>query len=141
MIVVDTNVISEPLKPLPNPAVRQWLDRQSASTLFLTTTTLAELLLGIEKLPEGRRKTALADSLQPMLNQWFGPRILPFDQAAAAAYANLMSRARAAGRTISALDGQIAAVAAAHGFAVATRDSSPFLAAGLHVITPWTDPK
>ncbi len=140
MIVVDTNVISEPLKPLPNPAVRQWLNRQSASTLFLTTTSLAELLLGIEKLPAGRRKAALADSLQPMLNQWFGPRILPFDQAAATAYANLISRARAAGRTISALDGQIAAVASAHGFAVATRDRSPFLAAGIQVIDPWADP-
>ncbi len=91
----------------------------------MATTSLAELLLGIEKLPDGRRKTLLAESLKPLLNRWFGPRILPFDEAAAVAYAKLASRARTAGHTISFADGQIAAVAQLRGFAVATRDAGP----------------
>lgn len=139
MIVVDTNVVSEPLKPQANAAVLRWLDRQVAASLYLTTTSLAELLVGVEKLPEGRRKTVLAESLRPMLAKWFGPRILPFDEAAAAAYAKLISRARVAGQAISFPDGQIAAIAATKGFAVATRDAWAFIAAGVEVIDPWKD--
>ncbi len=137
MIVVDTNVVSEPLKPQADPAVLAWLDRQAEQVLYLTTTSLAELLVGVEKLPEGRRKTVLAQSLRPQLAKWFGPRVLPFDEAAAIAYAKLVSRARAAGRALSFADGQIAAVAYTHGFTVATRDTAPFEAAGLQVINPW----
>ncbi len=137
MIVVDTNVVSEPLKPRANAAVLTWLDRQAGPTLYLTATSLAELLVGVEKLPAGHRKTVLTESLKPLLANWFGPRILPFDETAAAAYAHLVSRARLLGRTISFADGQIAAIAHVHGFTVATRDRGPFEAAGLSVIDPW----
>ena len=137
MIVVDTNVVSEPLKPQPNTAVLTWLDRQAGPTLYLTATSLAELLVGVEKLPAGHRKAVLTGSLKPLLTKWFGPRVLPFDEAASAAYALLVGRARLQGRTISFADGQIAAIAHVHGFMVATRDRGPFESAGVGVIDPW----
>ncbi len=127
MIVVDTNVVSEPLKPQPSEAVLNWLARQAGESLYLTTTSLAELLGGVEKLPEGQRKRMLRESLQPLLTKWFGPRILPFDEAAAGAYAKLVSRARASGHAISVAGGQIAAVAKSRDFAVATRILAHFL--------------
>ena len=137
MIIVDTNVISEPLKPQPDGTVLKWLERQAVASLYMTTISLAELLVGVEKLPDGRRKELLASGLKPLLSKLFGTRILSFDEAAAGAYAKLVSRARAAGRTISVLDGQIAAAAQVRGFAVATRDTQPFTAAGLEVLNPW----
>ena len=137
MIIVDTKVLSEPLKPQANATVLGWLERQAAEGLYMTATSLAELLVGVEKLPEGRRKTVLADSLKPLLSKWFGTRILPFDEAAAGAYAKLVIRARTVGHTISVADGQIAALAQVYGFAVATRDTKPFVAAGVSVMNPW----
>jgi predicted nucleic acid-binding protein len=137
MIVLDTNVVSEPMKPSADPTVQAWLDRQVAETLYLTATSLAELLVGIEILPSGRRKDGLAAALAELMAVLFGPRILPFDQQAAIAYAPVVSRARAAGTIISVADGQIAAIAAARGFTIATRDTAPFVAAGLPVINPW----
>ena len=139
MIVLDTNVVSEPMRPNGNPAVRAWLDRQVAETLYLTSTSLSELLVGIEILPQGKRKEGLATALTELLNVLFGSRILPFDRAAALAHAPLVSRARAQGRLISLADGQIAAIAAVHGFAVATRDTAPFIAAGVPVTNPWDE--
>ena len=137
MIVLDTNVVSEPMKPSADPTVQAWLDRQVAETLYLTATSLAELLVGIENLPYGRRKDGLAAALAELMAVLFGPRILPFDQQAAIAYAPVVSRARAGGTIISVADGQIAAIAAARGFTIATRDTAPFEAAGLPVINQW----
>ena len=137
MIVLDTNVVFEPMKPSADPTVQAWLDRQVAETLYLTATSLAELLVGIEILPSGRRKDGLAAALAELMAVLFGPRILPFDQQAAIAYAPVVSRARAGGTIISVADGQIAAIAAARGFTIATRDTAPFVAAGLPVINPW----
>ncbi|MBC7435028.1 MAG: type II toxin-antitoxin system VapC family toxin [Bdellovibrionales bacterium] len=137
MIILDTNVVSEPMKPNGNPAVLEWLDQQVADTLYVTSTSLAELLLGIELLPNGQRKKALASGLSELMTSLFGPRVLPFDEPAALHFAPLVSRARAAGRIVSVADGQIAAIAAAHKFVVATRDTGPFIAAGLAVINPW----
>lgn len=139
MIVLDTNVVSEPMKPGGSAAVLAWLDRQVADTLYLTATSLAELLVGIQTLPDGKRKAGLDAALTELMAGLFGPRILPFDQQAALAYAPLVGRARAAGRAISVADGQIAAIAAAHGFTVATRDTASFLAAGVPVINPWDE--
>lgn len=139
MIVLDTNVVSEPMKPGGSAAVLAWLDRQVADTLYLTATSLAELLVGIQTLPDGKRKAGLDAALTELMAGLFGPRILPFDQQAALAYASLVGRARAAGRAISVADGQIAAIAAAHGFTVATRDTASFLAAGVPVINPWDE--
>ncbi|UGY10439.1 type II toxin-antitoxin system VapC family toxin [Phyllobacterium pellucidum] len=141
MIVLDTNVISEPLKRSPDPGVLSWLDQQGAETLFLTTTSLSELLLGIELLPKGKRKQGLDRALSELISYLFGDRILDFDRQAALVYAPLVSQARSTGRTISIADGQIAAVAKSRGYSVASRDTMPFTAAGLTVINPWQEEK
>ena len=137
MIVLDTNVVSEPMRLKGDPAVLAWLDRQAADMLYLTTTSLAELLVGIDLLPVGKRKQGFERMLGQLLEGLFGPRILSFDRDAATIYPKLVGRARREGRAISVADGQIAAIAATHGFAIATRDTAPFIAAGIPVIDPW----
>ena len=137
MIILDTNIVSEPMKSDADRAVQAWLDAQIAETLYLTSISLSELLLGVELLPDGKRKKGIAAALAELLVTLFGPRILPFDQQAATEYATRISRARASGRTISMADGQIAAIAAARGYSVATRDAAPFIAAGVSVVNPW----
>lgn len=137
MIVLDTNVVSEAMRPSADTSVIDWLNRQSAETLFLTSVTLAELLFGIAALPEGKRKHALASTLDGLL-KLFGERILPFETKAAQSYATLATNARAAGKGFPTPDGYIAAIAAATGFSVATRDTAPFDAVGVVVINPWT---
>ena len=139
MIILDTNVISEPMKLKGNPVVQTWLDQQVADTLYLTATSLSELLVGIEILPDGKRKECLGSTLNELLVRLFEPRILPFDQHAALAFSTLFGRARAVGQSISVADGQIAAIAMVHGYTVATRDTAPFVAAGVHVINPWEE--
>jgi predicted nucleic acid-binding protein len=104
--------------------------------LFLPSITIAELLFGIGALPDGRRKSMLATRIDGLLEAFAG-RILPFDASAARCYADLAVKARAAGKGFPTPDGYIAAIAAAHGFAVASRDTSAFKAAGLTVIDPW----
>lgn len=136
MIVLDTNVVSEAMKPESHPAVRAWLDAQAAETLYLSSVTLAELLFGIGALPDGRRKNALTQTLDGLL-ELFGERVLAFDTDAARHYAELAVTARSAGKSFPTPDGYIAAIATARGFAVATRDVSPFRAAGVNVINPW----
>lgn len=125
------------MRPDGNPAVAAWLDRQDTSTLYLTTVNLAELLLGIELMPLGIRRSRLEARIGAVVNAFGEQRTLPFDTRAARCFAVLVARARAAGHAIAAADGQIAAIAAAHGFAVATRDTAPFIAAGVPVIDPW----
>ena len=137
MIILDTNVISEPMKSNSDARVLTWLDAQVADTLHLTTINLAELLVGIETLPDGKRKQGLGSALTSLLTNLFKDRILSFDQSAAIAYAPIIAKARAAGHTISMADGQIAAIAADKGFTIATRDAAPFHAAGVAVINPW----
>jgi toxin FitB len=139
MILVDTNVVSEPLRPRGNPRVPDWLDRQIPRTLYISTISVAEILFGVRSLPAGKRRAALATAIEREVQRLFAGRVVPFDLAAARAYAALMSGARAKGATISILDGQIAAIAAANGFDVATRDEAPFRAAGLKTINPWTE--
>jgi predicted nucleic acid-binding protein len=137
VILLDTNVVSEAMKPEAHPSVRDWLDAQAAETLFLSSVTIAELLFGIGALPRGKRKANLAAALDGVL-ELFAARILPFDTAAARRYADLAVKARSAGRGFPTPDGYIAAIAAAHGFAVASRDTAAFIAAGLTVLDPWT---
>ena len=136
MIGLDTNVVSEAMKPDPAPAVRAWLDAQAAETLYLSSVTMAELLFCIGALPKGRRKDKLRAALDGLL-KLFAERMLPFDALAARRYADLAVSARAAGKGFPTPDGYIAAIAAAQGFAVASRDASAFRAAGLAVIDPW----
>ncbi len=137
MIVLDTNVVSEVLKPRPDPAVLGWLNQQATGTLYLSAVSLSELLLGLELLDEGRRKRNLATSLHAIIENLFGSRVLSFDETSAVIYADLVSAARRRGRTIEVPDGQIAATAKQHDFAIATRDRGPFEVAGLKVIDPW----
>jgi predicted nucleic acid-binding protein len=137
MIILDTNVVSEAMKLQMSTAVQLWLDGQVASDLFLTATSLAELRLGIEILPPGRRRTFLAGTLERILDHVFGDQVLAFDASAARAYGEIVSRVRQKGRAISTADGQIAAIAHVYGYKVATRDTKPFEAAGVAVINPW----
>ena len=137
MIVLDTNVISAPLKPRAEPAVVRWLDAQDPETLYLAATALSEVLIGIALLPAGKRKRGMETAMQALQLKLFAGRFLLFDREAAIAFALLGSRAAAKGYSISVGDCQIAAIAAVHGFAVATRDTAPFLAVGVPVIDPW----
>lgn len=139
MIIVDTNILSEPLRPQPDERVLKWLDEQAAGTLFLTATVVAEAFYGIEKLPEGRRKNTLRADLQLLVSTYFYGAVLPFDEAAAYLHALLVASAARQGKAIHVGDGQIAAVALTKRFSVVTRDVKPFQAAGCHVINPFTD--
>lgn len=136
MILLDTNVVSEAMKPHPEPTVKAWLNAQSVETLYLSSISLAELLFGIAALPDGRRKDALGNVLDGLMNLFDG-RVLSFDPAAARHYAELAAKARAAGRGLPVPDGYIAAIAVSQGFSVATRDIAPFKAANVRVINPW----
>jgi hypothetical protein len=136
MIVLDTNVISEAMKPEANREVRAWLNEQVAETLYLTSVTLAELLFGIALLPAGRRRNSLTRALEGLL-ELFGGRVLPFDTDAARHHAALAVAARNAGRGFPTPDGYLAAIAASRGFMVASRDTSPYEAGGLPVVNPW----
>lgn len=137
MIVLDTNVVSEPLQPFPAPQVLAWLDAQDPRTLFLATVSVAELLVGAAYLPEGRRRSDLEAGIGNAMAQLFADRLLPFDLPAATAFAPMVAKARAQGVPVGFADGQIAAIAATRGFAVATRDVKPFEAMGARVINPW----
>ncbi len=137
MIILDTNILSEPMRADANPAVADWLDRQPADILYLTTVTVAELFLGTELMPLGGRRSRLEARIAEVVSTFGEERILPFDARAARLFAMIIARARGEGRSIGVADGQIAAVAAVHGFSVATRDTAPFIAAGVPVIDPW----
>lgn len=136
MMVLDTNVVSEAMKPAPHPAVMAWLNAQAAPTLYLSSVTLAELRFGIAALPTGRRKDLLHQALEGLL-RLFKDRVLPFDTDAARHYAELAVAARASGRGFPTPDGYIAAIAASRGFGVASRDTGPYEAARVPVINPW----
>jgi predicted nucleic acid-binding protein len=137
MIMLDTNVISESLRPAPESRVLDWINTQAIETLYLSAISVAELRFGAALLPSGRRKDKLQNRLEDKLLPLFAGRILPLDVAVTKTYAELMSQARMAGQSISTADGYIAATAAANGMIIATRDTNPFAAAGLEVINPW----
>jgi predicted nucleic acid-binding protein len=137
MILLDTNVVSEPLRHAPEVRVIEWIDAQPLETLFLSAITVAELRAGVALLPVGKRRAGLQENLEKRVLPLFGGRVLPFDLACTHAYAELTAKARAAGLAVTAADSYIAAIAAANGFAIATRDTSPFEAAGAAVINPW----
>ncbi len=137
MIVLDTNVVSETMRPAPDAKVVAWLNRQDIQTLYLTAVSLAELRFGIARLDDGRGKTDLAGRLNLMLESAFEGRILPFTAASATAFAERMAAARRKGRGVSFQDGMIAAIVAESRFAIATRDTGPFEAMGLSVTNPW----
>ncbi|UXS05491.1 type II toxin-antitoxin system VapC family toxin [Agrobacterium tumefaciens] len=137
MILLDTNVISEPWKPAPDPAVLTWLDAQAIETLFISAISIAELRFGIASMPVGKRQAILHDRLESEVLPLFDGRILPFSVGTSHFYAALMADGRKSGKAIARADGYIAATAAENHLAVVTRDTSPFEAAGLRVINPW----
>ena len=137
MILVDTNVISEPLRKSPEVRVIEWIDAQPLETLCLSAITVAELRFGVTSLPAGKRRDGLLESLERQVLPLFAGRVLSFDLAASQAYSDLMAKARAAGLAVSNADGYIAATAVANGMMVATRDTAPFEAAGVPNVNPW----
>lgn len=138
MILIDTNVISEPWKPAPASEVVAWLDAQAIETLFISAISVAELRFGIASMPVGRRQSILRTRLEDDVLPHFVERILPFTLSTSRIYSELMADARVSGKAIGMADGLIAATAAERGLVVASRDTSPFKAAGLKVINPWS---
>ena len=137
MILLDTNVISETQRREPNARVLDWIDAQALETLYLSAITVAELRAGIALMPAGKRRDGLHENLEKRLLPMFANRVLSFDMACTKAYAELLAKSRDAGLAVETADAFIAAVALANGFAVATRDTTPFEAAGVNVINPW----
>ena len=137
MIILDTNVVSEAMKPAPAAAVFRWLSSQPASKLFVTTVTQAEILYGLELLPKGRRRAALQSTAEAMFEVDFAGRILPFDSDAARILPDIAASRRASGRPIAQLDAQIAAIARSRGAELATRNTADFEHCGITLINPW----
>lgn len=138
MIVLDTNVLSEPLKPAPAQKVIDWLDAQPPETLFLTSVSLAELLAGVEALPAGKRRSVLREALSTQLRTLFGGRVLAFDVGAAQVFAQVHTGALKRGNPISFADAAIAAIAKANGCALATRNGRDFKGTDVPIIDPWS---
>lgn len=138
MIVLDTNVLSEVLRPQPEPKVLVWLAAQPETALFTTTITRGELLYGVHLLPKGRRREALQRAVMAIFDEDFNQRMLPFDSHAADAYAEIASVRRTKGRPISQFDAMIAACARSRGASVATRNTRDFGGCGIQLINPWT---
>lgn len=137
MIILDTNAVSEPLRNSPDMRVEAWIARQPVDAIFVTAITIAEMLAGIAVMPDGRRKELMASRTETVLTRLFGDRILVFDAAAARSYSSVFGAMRTRGRAISEFDCQIAAIAIANGMTIATRDTQPFLEAGVPVVNPW----
>ena len=137
MIILDTNVVSEPLRPHPDRNVLAWLDRQAPETLYLTAITVAELWAGIEQLPAGKRRRQLQQAMTGDLLPLFEGRLLDFGSEAASAFGNVHAKAKAAGNSMDFADCAIAAIASAHRFMVATRNLKDFAGAGVRLMNPW----
>ena len=137
MVVLDTNVVSELMRPSPSRDVVEWLDRQRTRDLFATSVTEAEIRAGMAILPEGARRRGLAAAAERAFGNLFAGRVLPFDSSAARVYAEIFARRQAIGRPLSLADGQIAAIARSRGMAVVTRNVADFDDAGIDLVNPW----
>lgn len=137
MIVIDTNVISELLRPSPARQVETWLSAQDGASVYFTTVGEAELRHGVAILPAGKRRNALIRAIEGILEEDFRDRILPFDRQAAIAYAAIAAERRAVGRPISQFDCQIAAIARSQGGSIATRNTNDYEGCGIDVVNPW----
>jgi predicted nucleic acid-binding protein len=138
LIILDTNVVSEPLKREPSAAVLKWLDRQSPATLYLTTISQAELLAGVAALPAGKRRTELHKVISNELVSLFAQRILPFGERSAEAYARVVTAAHSAGNPIDFADAAIGAIALEHNFLLATRNERDFRGTAVKLLNPWS---
>lgn len=139
MILIDTNVVSELMRPSPARAVIDWFGQQDTASLHLSAVSEAELRRGVAVLPDGRRRDALLAAIDAVIVEDLEGRVLPFDSAAAVSFAAIFAERQARGHPISFPDCQIAATARARGAAVATRDGGGFVGCGIVVIDPWTD--
>jgi predicted nucleic acid-binding protein len=139
MIILDTKVLSEALRPKPANSVERWIEAQPPTALFTTAICEAEILSGVRLMPAGRRRDALERAVKAIFAEDFADRVLPFDTTAATAFAEIASRRRSLGRPIAEFDAQIAAIAASHGAAVATRNILDFADCGIKIICPWED--
>jgi predicted nucleic acid-binding protein len=137
VILLDTNVLSELMRPAPERRVERWLGGQPDASVFISAITEAELRYGAAVLPGGKRRMALVAEIEGMLEEDFSGRILPFDSLAARAFAIIASERRQVGRPISQADAQIAAIARSRGAALATRNAADFDGCGVEVINPW----
>jgi predicted nucleic acid-binding protein len=139
MIVLDTNVVSEAMKPatLRSKEVLAWLRSHASEDLFTTTITLAEVFSGIQMLPTGKRRTEKHEAANRIFTELFIDRILPFDEPAALAYADITTVRRSKALTVDVLDIQIAAIAKSRGMAVATRNTVDFEGSATELINPW----
>lgn len=138
MILLDTNIVSEFMRPAPAPEVVAWLDAQAAESIFVSAITRAEIELGLALMPDGQRKQGLKVAATFMFSEDFSGRCLPFDEDAATCYATISATRTRLGRPISVEDAQIAAIAIAHGLLLATRNERDFESIdGLTVVNPW----
>ncbi|MDD9993720.1 MAG: type II toxin-antitoxin system VapC family toxin [Rhodospirillales bacterium] len=139
MFVLDTNIVSELMRPAPELAVEAWVASRRPGDMYFSAVSEAELRYGIAILPAGRRRKTLAEAVDGLIREDFAGRVLPFDSAAARTYAEIAATRRRAGRPVCHADCQIAAIAQAHGFAVATRNVRDFAGMGVDVVDPWAD--
>jgi predicted nucleic acid-binding protein len=137
VLVLDTNVVSELLRPTPSLAVVGWFKAQQRPALFITAVTQAELLEGVARLPKGKRQAALAAAVQGILAEDFADQILPFDGPAAASYADIAAKRRRSGRPLGIFDGLIAGICHARGMALATHNGADFEGCGVSLVDPW----
>ncbi|HEX4226796.1 MAG TPA: type II toxin-antitoxin system VapC family toxin [Pseudonocardiaceae bacterium] len=139
MIVLDTNVISELAQPEPAPEVVDWVDKQDAEQIFVTSVTIGELLYSLVHMPAGKRRASLLERLSPLLDDLFDGQSLEYTGRAAVEYAKLVASRHQRGRPITTSDAQIAAICRVHGADLATRNVRDFVETGVQVINPWTN--
>lgn len=137
MILLDTHVVSETMRPVPDHAVIEWLNQRETTSLYLSTITIAEIQYGLALLAKGERRTDLEGRFQRFVSEGFAERVLSFDMAAANEYGIVMATRRSMGRPMSSLDGQIAAIARAHNSTLATRNKKDFDMCGIEVLNPF----
>ncbi|WP_207100263.1 type II toxin-antitoxin system VapC family toxin [Paracoccus shandongensis] len=137
MIILDTDVLSEILRPEPERQVVDWLSAQDGADIYLTTISEAELRYGVAILPPGKQRDGLAATIDQIMREDFAGRVLPFDSPAAGAFAVISAARRAIGRPITHADCQIAAIARVHGATVATRNTPDLAGCGIDLINPW----
>jgi hypothetical protein len=137
VILLDTNVMAELMRPRPDPQVLAWADRLDPATVGITTMNEAEILHGIARLPEGRRRQALRESWDALLPAMFGERVWPFDREAAHWYGELLRRRERLGKPMATADAVIAAITLAKGAQLATRNGADFAGIGIDLINPW----
>jgi toxin FitB len=139
MILLDTNVVSELMRPEASPVVLKWFSRQHAQEIYGSSINLAEIFYGIELLTGGKRRHELLAGAERMFTRVLAGRVFAFEDEAAHAFARIVSARRKAGRPIAELDAQIAAIAHVHGATLATRNTADFEDCGIRLVNPWRD--